>query len=84
MQTTPYRTRIPIASAAHGRNPITRGTFMKFIIKLIAFALALTTLGGVLAACRGGGDETDSGGSGNNGQSGSVYESSLAMMNRNG
>ena len=45
---------------------------MKFIIKLIAFALALTTLGGVLAACRGGGDETDSGGSGNNGQSGSA------------
>ena len=45
---------------------------MKFIIKLIAFALALTTLGGVLAACRGGGDETDSGGSGNNSQSGSA------------
>ena len=45
---------------------------MKFIIKLIALALALTTLGGVLAACRGGGDETDSGGSGNNGQNGSA------------
>ena len=42
---------------------------MKFIIKLTALALALTTLGGALAACRQGGN-TDGDGSGNNGGNG--------------
>ena len=42
---------------------------MKFIIKLTALALALTTLGGALAACRRGGNP-DGDGSGNNGGNG--------------
>ena len=42
---------------------------MKFIIKLTALALALTTLGGALAACRRGGN-TDGDSSGNNGGNG--------------
>ena len=66
-QTTPYRTRHSAVFAANGRKShYKRLIFMKYMIKLTAWAVALTTLVGLFAACgRGGdGDNTDTGASG--------------------